>query len=171
MIANKGQFLAKAKLLIAQNIQSRTIFTRSDLNRFLSLDPKVDASLAHLVTVQTLTEQRYIAEFEEPDRGKFFPKAPANLNSVWDISSSPPAGFVSDRQIFPIAGTQQVFTCPSCAGSGELVRACHGCDGSGRRICRHCAGTGNEVCSSCDGRGMRRGFDNRLERCTSCDGI
>ncbi|MCS7187498.1 MAG: hypothetical protein RMK89_11170, partial [Armatimonadota bacterium] len=89
MIKDKGRFFAKAKALIVQNIQNRTIFTRVDLSRFLSLDPKVEESTDYLVTLQTLTEQRYIDWFEEPDRGRFIPRAPANLNSVWDIASIP----------------------------------------------------------------------------------
>ncbi len=170
MVKDKGRFLAKAKALIVQNIQSRTFFTRGDLGRFISLDPNFEESIDHLVTLQTLTERRYIDWFEEPDRGGFHPKAPANLNSVWDISSTPPSGFVSDRQIYPIAGSRQIFPCSTCSGTGELTVACHSCGGSGRKVCHQCAGTGSEVCSSCNGSGMRKGFDNRLESCISCNG-
>ncbi|MEZ8220397.1 hypothetical protein GG496_000564 [Candidatus Fervidibacteria bacterium JGI MDM2 JNZ-1-D12] len=170
VIKDKGQFLAKAKALIAQNIQGRTFFTRGDLIRFISLDPNVEESVDHLVTLQTLTERRYIDWFEEPDRGRFHPKAPANLNSVWDIASTPPSSFVSDTQIYPIAGSQQVFPCSICSGTGELTVACRPCEGSGRRICYRCSGTGSEVCSSCNGSGTRVGFNDRLERCSSCDG-
>ncbi|MDW8029494.1 MAG: hypothetical protein RMK94_14000 [Armatimonadota bacterium] len=170
MIKDKGQFLAKAKALLVQNIQNRTIFTRGDLSRFLSLDPKIQESLDHLVTLQTLTEQRYIDWFEEPDRGRFIPRAPANLNSVWDIASIPPAGFTSDRQIYPIAGSQQVFACPVCSGSGRLTVACYSCGGSGRRVCSRCSGAGIEICRDCNGSGARTGFNNRLESCTWCKG-
>ncbi|MCX7643271.1 MAG: hypothetical protein N2116_05650 [Armatimonadetes bacterium] len=170
MTKDKGQFLAKAKTLIVQNIQNRTVFTRGDLSRFLSLDPKVEESIDYLVTLQTLTEQRYIDWFEEPDRGRFIPGAPANLNSVWDIASTPPAGFVSDTQIYPIAGSQQVFACPVCSGSGSLTVACYSCAGSGRRVCSHCSGAGMEICRDCNGSGVRTGFNNRLESCTWCKG-
>jgi|GEM_PF-1618475 len=170
VIKDKGQFLAKAKALIAQNIQGRTFFTRGDLIRFISLDPNIEESVDHLVTLQTLTERRYTDWFEEPDTGEFHPKAPANLNSVWDIASTPPSSFVSDMQIYPIAGSQQVFPCSICSGTGELTVACRPCEGSGRRICYRCSGTGSEVCSSCNGSGTRVGFNDRLERCSSCDG-
>ncbi len=170
MIKDRGLFFAKAKALIAQNIQGRTFFTRGDLIRFISLNPNVEESVDHLVTLQTLTERRYTDWFEEPDRGRFHPKAPANLNSVWDIASTPPSSFVSDTQIYPIAGSQQVFTCPVCSGDGELIVVCHSCGGGGRRVCYRCAGTGSQVCNICNGSGMRRRFDNRLESCMSCNG-
>ncbi|MFN3422572.1 MAG: hypothetical protein ACK40X_12705, partial [Armatimonadota bacterium] len=177
MIKDKGQFLAKAKTLIAQNIQSRTLFTRGDLDRFIGIDPNVEESLDYLVTLQALTETRYIEWFEEPDRGRFIPKAPANLNSVWDLTSNPPTGFVSDKQVYPIAGSLQVLSCPICSGAGELTKVCSSCNGSGRRVCIRCGGQGAVFCSSCGGSGRKGGMEicnwcagqgNRV--CSSCSG-
>lgn len=173
MIKDKGQFLSKAKALIVQNIQNRTIFTRGDLGRFISIHPNVEESLDYLVTLQTLTETRHIDWFEEPDRGQFIPKAPANLKSVWDLTSTPPSGFVSDRQVYPIAGTQQVLSCPVCSGAGQVTGVCSSCNGGGRIVCSQCAGQGVVSCSSCGGTGRKvcsqcRGQGNMT--CSSCNG-
>jgi len=170
MGGNVGRLLNKAQNLIAQAIQNRTFFTRADLANLLSLDPNVQTGHDYLVTVQTLTERRYFDWFEHPDLGRFVPKAPANLNSVWDITSTPPSGFVAERQIYPIAGSQQVFACPVCGGGGRIVRVCYSCNGGGVKVCRYCSGIGSKVCDSCNGSGTRIGFGNKLERCSSCDG-
>lgn len=173
VIKDKGQFLAKAKTLIVQNIQSRTIFTRGDLGRFVSVHPNVDESLDYLVTLQALTETRHIEWFEEPDRGQFVPKAPANLNSVWDLTSTPPSGFVSDRQVYPIAGSQQIFSCPICSGAGKVTEVCLSCNGSGRKVCNQCAGQGVVSCSSCGGSGKKvcsQCLGQRTIACSSCKG-
>lgn len=166
----KGQLLLKAKTMIVQNIQSRTVFTRGDLGRFISLSPNVEHSTDHLVTLQTLTETRYTSWIEEPDRGMFVPKVPATIKSVWDITSVPPSGFISDRQIYPIQGSEQRYACPDCSGAGEVSVVCYSCNGSGREICSNCNGAGRRACYSCNGSGTTRGFEGRLERCSSCDG-
>ena len=168
---SKGQLLFKAKTMIIHNIRSRTIFTRDDLYRFISLSPNVEQSTDYLIALRTLTETRYIDWLEEPDNKSFIPKVPITMNSVWDITSIPPNEFVSDRQIYPIEGSEQRFTCPNCSGVGEVVRICYSCNGSGREVCLQCAGSGIISCYSCNGTGTRRDFNlNRLEKCSYCDG-
>jgi len=70
MLKDKGQFLAKAKSMIVQNIQKRTVFTRADLNRLISLSPHVDLNPCFLITLQALTETRYIDILEAPNMGE-----------------------------------------------------------------------------------------------------
>jgi hypothetical protein len=178
MVKDKGQFLAKAKSMIVQDIQRRTVFTRADLNRLISLSPHVDLNPCFLITLQALTETKYIDILEAPNRGRL-PTFPSEVfNNIWSINSTPPNSFASDTQIFPIEGTQKVSTCPNCNGVGEISRVCWSCSGSGSRVCSSCAGSGSivreeyvgsgrtvvrrEVCSSCRGRGR--------EVCSSCGG-
>ena len=74
-----------------------------------------------LITLQALTETRYIDILEAPNRGRL-PTFPSEvLNNIWSINSTPPNSFASDTQIFPIEGTQKVSTCPNCNGVGEIV--------------------------------------------------
>jgi len=191
MIKDKGQFLAKAKSMIVQNIQKRTVFTRADLNRLISLSPHVDLNPCFLITLQALTETRYIDILEVPNRGKL-PTYPSEaLNNIWSIKSTPPDSFASDTQIFPIEGTQKVSTCPNCNGAGEISRVCWSCGGSGSRVCSSCAGSGSivreeyvgsgrtvvrrEVCTYCGGRGKEvcsscSGTGRVIETCSRCDG-
>ena len=191
MIEDKGQFLAKAKSMIVQNIQKRTVFTRADLNRLVSLSPHVDLSPCFLITLQALTETRYIDTLEAPNKGRL-PTFPSKaLNNIWSINSTPPNSFTSDRQIFPIEGTQRVSTCPNCEGAGEISRACWSCGGSGSIVCPSCAGSGSivrdeyvgsgrtvvkrEVCSHCGGRGREvcfscHGTGRVIVTCSRCDG-
>ncbi|MCS7225116.1 MAG: hypothetical protein NZ959_11285 [Armatimonadetes bacterium] len=175
---DKGRFLARAKVLMAQNIQRRTIFTRSDLNSLISLSPDIQESLDYLVTVKALTEHRHIGWFEKPDRGVFFPKAPADLKSAWDLPSTPPAGFIQTVQIYPIANSQQVTVCTHCAGAGAVSRICYVCNGGGRRLCRFCNGSGwsaGKACSTCGGGGSHACYDcngsgRTVSLCSNCLG-
>jgi hypothetical protein len=82
MIKDKGQFLAKAKSMIVQDIQRRTVLTRADLNRLISLSPQIDLNPCFLITLQALTETRRIDTLVVPNRGKL-PTYPRGLLLVW----------------------------------------------------------------------------------------
>ena len=58
---------------------------------------------------------------------------------------------------FPLRDTLQVYTCPSCRGSGRVR-------------CRRCSGRGNVRCSPCGGSGRTEGPDGKRRRCGSCGG-
>jgi hypothetical protein len=191
MIKDKGQFLAKAKSMIVQDIQRRTVLTRADLNRLISLSSQIDLNPCFLITLQALTETRRIDTLVVPNRGEL-PTYPSEaLNNIWLINSNPPSSFSSDTQIFPIEGTQNVSTCPRCNGAGEISRACWSCNGSGSRVCSNCAGSGSivreeyvgsvrtvvrEVCPYCGGRksevcSMCDGTGRVIEICSMCAGV
>jgi hypothetical protein len=91
IIKDKGQFLAKAKSMIVQDIQRRTVLTRADLNRLISLSPQIDLNPCFLITLQALTETRRIDTLVVPNRGKL-PTYPSEaLNNIWLINSNPPS--------------------------------------------------------------------------------
>ncbi len=58
---------------------------------------------------------------------------------------------------FPLKDTLQVYTCPSCSGSGRVR-------------CQTCRGRGNVTCSSCGGSGRTQGNDGTRRRCSGCGG-
>jgi hypothetical protein len=191
MIKDKGYLLAKARLMIVQDIQGKTVFTRADLNRLIILSPQIDLSPCFLITLQALTETRQIDTLVVPNRGKLPTYPKEALNNIWFINSNPPPSFSSDTQIFPIEGTQKVSTCPRCNGEGEISRACWSCNGSGSVVCSNCAGSGSiveeeyvgsgrtavrRVCSYCGGKGREvcftcSGGGRVIEICSKCDGV
>jgi len=85
--------------------------------------------------------------------------------------------FINDKQEFPLRHSIEIFTCPTCGGSGQVP--CPSCDGTGKvtcpecygsGICRKCDGAGQLICSRCDGTGSVYATRTVERTCPVCEG-
>ena len=109
--------------------------------------------------VDTQYESRWKADFNEPYRGTaghYVPDKPA-----WDLNlCAAPDTLTNVTHKHVIQDTEQIYTCPTCSGSGKVT--CGTCGGDGRVTCTSCGGRGTTDCSSCKGKGS--------SHCYSCSG-
>ncbi len=150
-----------------------TTWLRRDLSRTLPIESFARSGSFHVV-FKSFTEKRdtgpaHVAfwggAIDGPENGR----APA----AWDIHVDVPGTFINQDHREPIPHTDVVKTCHGCQGSGRVT--CDNCGGDGRVRCPRCGGDGRvsrtRTLTRTNAQGQSETYtESYTEQCGNCGG-
>jgi hypothetical protein len=164
--------LDAAREALEQHVRSTT-WLRRDLAKTLPIDSFERSGSFHVV-FRSFTETRGTAMTHVPHFGGSV-DGPENGRppAAWDMPVDIPGTFIDEDHREPVPHTDEVKTCHTCHGFGNVV--CDDCGGDGRVRCSSCGGDGQVTKSRTQTRTNSQGqtetySESYTETCWRCSG-